>query len=70
MKRLVCGYDVSGTIENLADGQVKLVAGGQAGELKELMQAVRDSGMGPMIRDEQVSWSEAIGDFVGFEIVR
>ena len=70
MKRLVCGYDVSGTIENLAGGQVKLVAEGQAGELKELMQAVRDSGMGPMIRDEQVSWSEAIGDFVGFEIVR
>lgn len=70
MKRLVCGYDVSGTIENLADGQVKLVAEGQESELKELMQAVRDSGMGPMIRNEQESWSEPLGDFIGFEIVR
>jgi acylphosphatase len=70
VKRLVCGFDVSGAVQNLADGRVKLVAEGEKDELREFLLAVGDSGLGPMIRDEQVSWSEGTGEFRGFEIVR
>ena len=70
MKRLVCGFDVSGTVQNLADGRVKLVAEGEQAELKEFLVAIGDSGLGPMIRGEEVSWSEGTGEFRGFDIVR
>lgn len=70
MKRLVCGYEVSGTVQNLSDGRVKLVIEGEEDELKAFLVAVGDSGLGPMIRGEQKSWSESTGEFRGFEIVR
>jgi acylphosphatase len=54
----------------LADGRVELVAEGLPAELREFRQAVRDSGLGPLIRDETEIWSEPDGGFRGFEIVR
>jgi len=70
VKRLVCGYEVSGTVENVGDGRVKLIIEGEEDELKAFLIAVGDSGLGPMIRGEQKSWSESNGEFRGFEIVR
>jgi hypothetical protein len=43
---------------------------GEKEELEAFMQAVRDSGLGPMIRDESCHWSEATGELRGFEITR
>jgi len=57
VKRLSCGYEVVGTIRNLPDGTVELVVQGKQSELEEFAQAIRDSGLGPHIRDEQISWS-------------
>lgn len=70
VKRLVCGYEVSGSVENLANGQVKLVAEGEKDELEAFLEAVGDSGLGPMIRGIDVHWSESTGEFQGFDIVR
>ena len=70
VKSLVPGFEVTGTIRNLPDGRVELVLEGSKAELKAFQQAVRDSGLGRLIQREQASWSEASGEFCGFEIVR
>lgn len=70
VKAVAAGYEVSGTVRNLADGRVHLVAEGSRGELEAFRQAIRDSGLDHFIRDERVSWDEAKSEFRGFEIVR
>lgn len=69
VKRLVCGYELCGTVRNLADGRVQLVAEGAEKDLKAFLEAVRDSGLDPMIRDEKISWSESTNEFRSFEIL-
>ena len=64
------GYEVTGTVRNLPDGRVELVAEGTRAELDALRQAIRDAGLAHFIRDEAVMWSAAAGDLRGFEIVR
>jgi len=69
-KRQATGFEVSGTVRNLLDGRVELVAEGERSELEEFRKAIRECGLGPMIRNEDVTWAEATGGFRGFEIVR
>ena len=69
-KRIAAGFEVVGIVRNLADGRVEIEAEGTVDELKEFLQAVRESGLGPMIRGEAEFWSEPAGGFRGFEIVR
>ena len=69
-KRQATGFEVSGTVRNLLDGRVELVAEGERSELEEFRKAIRECGLGPMIRNEDVTWVEATGGFRGFEIVR
>lgn len=64
------GYEVTGTVRNLPDGRVELVAEGTRAELDAFRQAIRDAGLAHFIRDETVTWSAAAGDLRGFEIVR
>lgn len=64
------GFDVCGSVRNLGDGRVELVAEGTRGELEAFRQAVRDSGLGPLIRDEAVEWSTPQGNLRGFQILR
>jgi acylphosphatase len=67
---LAAGFDVCGTVRNVADGSVELVAEGSRSELDAFRQAIRDSGLGPLIRNEAEVWSEARGDLRGFQILR
>lgn len=62
------GFEVTGQVRNLPDGRVELVAEGQRAELEAFRRAIRDAGLAHFIRDEQVSWSEARGEWCGFEI--
>lgn len=64
------GFDVTGTVRNLPDGRVELVAEGERGELDEFRRAIQDSEVGRFVRDEAVTWSDAINQFRGFEIIR
>jgi acylphosphatase len=66
---LARGFEVTGLVRNLLDGRVELVAEGERAELEAFQQAIRDSGLGSVICQEEVSWSEARGDLRGFEIV-
>ena len=70
VKQVAAGFEVSGTIRNLSDGRVELVAEGDGAELKAFQQAIRDEGLAHFIRDEEVEWSEPQGGGRGFEIAR
>ena len=69
-KSVAAGFEVTGTVRNLPDGRVELVAEGVRSELDEFRRAIRDAGLEHFIHDEMVTWGEAQGGFRGFEIVR
>lgn len=69
-RNLATGFEVAGTVRNLLDGRVELIAEGSRDELEAFRIAIRECGLGPMIRDEQVNWSAGSGGFRGFEIVQ
>ena len=69
VKMLARGFDVSGTVRNLADGRVELAAEGARSELEEFRKAIQDSELGHFIRGEETDWGKAKNEFRGFEIV-
>jgi acylphosphatase len=69
VKALTPGYEVSGTVRNLPDGRVELVAEGERAELEAFREAIRESGLRRFILQEQVAWLAGTGEFKGFEIV-
>jgi len=70
VRTVAAGFEVRGAVRNLADGRVELVAEGEKPELELFRTAIRDEGLAANIRGEAVTWSEALGGFRGFEIVR
>ena len=69
-RAVATGFDVVGAVQNLPDGCVELVAEGCRAELEDFQRAIRDAGLGPLIRHEDVTWDEARGELRGFEITR
>jgi acylphosphatase len=68
VKTLTTSFEVTGTVRNLPDGRVELVAEGAKEELEVFLKAIRDSDVGRFIRQELASWSGAKNEFRGFEI--
>jgi acylphosphatase len=64
------GFEVTGTVRNLPDGRVELTAEGRRDELEAFQRAIRESGLGSLIKHEEVHWSDATNEFIGFEIAR
>ena len=69
-KTVATGFDLAGTIRNLTDGRVELVAEGRREELEAFRAALADAGLAGFIRGVKVDWSDATNEFRGFEIVR
>lgn len=69
-KSVAMGFEVTGAVRNLPDGRVELIAEGAREELETFRRAIRESGLDHFIRSEDVAWSDAMGEFRGFEIVR
>lgn len=70
VKSLAGGFELTGTVRNLTDGRVELVAEGTKDELSAFQQAIRESELGHFIRKEEVAWLAPQNDLRGFEIVR
>ena len=68
-KMVARGYDVMGTVRNLPDGRVEMIAEGTREELEAFLAGIRDSGVGGLIHKEDVSWEPATGGLRGFEII-
>ena len=70
VKTVATGFEITGTIKNLPDGRVELIAEGSHAELDAFRAALHDAGLAGFIRDEQVIWADAKNEFKGFEIAR
>jgi acylphosphatase len=70
VKSITPGFEVTGTVRNLDDGRVELIAEGEREELDAFRQAVRESGLGRLIQREEEIFGPGNGQFRGFEIVR
>jgi len=70
VKSVATGFEVTGTVRNLDDGRVELMAEGTQAEMQEFQRAIQDSEVSRFIRKEVVFWSEAKNEFRGFEIIR
>ena len=69
-KTVAAGFEVTGSVRNLPDGRVELIAEGARAELEVFRAAIRDAGLSGLIRDEKITWSDAQNELHGFEIVR
>jgi len=69
-KKVALEFEVTGTVRNLADGRVEMIAEGERDELEDFRDAIRDAGLAGFIRKETENWSEPSNEFRGFEIVR
>jgi len=70
VRSVAAGFEVTGSVRNLPDGGVELIAEGAKDELEGFRQAIRESGLEHFIRQDEVTWQEARNEFRGFEIVR
>ena len=70
VKALTPGFEVTGTVRNLDDGRVEMIAEGEREELDAFRQAIRESGLGGLIQREEEAFAPAAGGFRGFDIVR
>jgi acylphosphatase len=67
-RHLACGYDVIGTVRNLSDGRVELIAEGTRAELEAFLTGIDESELSGFIADKNATWREAQGGLRGFTI--
>jgi acylphosphatase len=67
-RQLACGYDVTGTVRNLPDGRVELIAEGTRDELKSFLGAIAESELSGFIARQHETWQPAQGNLRGFVI--
>lgn len=61
-------FPVTGYVQNLMDGDVRVVAEGSEQELLKFLDALRGSHVYRYVRKEQLAWSAATGEFAGFDV--
>lgn len=69
VKRLACEFDVAGTVRNLPDGRVELVARGESAEVDAFLEAVRTSQLAAHIREEFSETLPPPPGLRGFQII-
>jgi acylphosphatase len=70
VKTVAAGFNITGTVRNLPDGRVELIAEGARAELEAFREAIRGAGLAGLISGENAAWSDAQNEFSGFEIVQ
>lgn len=67
-RELAQGFELTGTVENLHDGRVRLEMEGEERELKAFLEELKRQ-MASFIRDAEEHWGEGEAKFRGFSIV-
>jgi acylphosphatase len=65
--RVAAGFKVTGYVQNLADGRVRVVAEGGPGELNRFIEEIRAE-MSAYVREVQSDATAPTGEFDDFEI--
>jgi acylphosphatase len=68
-QQVAAGYEVRGTVRNLADGRVELLAEGEEKELQDFVTGIEESQLGGFITEKQLKWGEPQNNLKGFKIV-
>jgi acylphosphatase len=68
VRQLACGYDVTGSVRNLADGRVEVIAEGAKAELKAFLEGIAESELSGFITKQHETWSVAQSNLKGFVI--
>lgn len=68
VRQLACGYDVTGTVRNLPDGRVELIAEGTRKELEDFLKGIGESGLSGFIDKAITTWHPAQRNLRGFAI--
>jgi len=68
-RKVATGYEVTGTVRNLSDGRVELVAEGDEAELRAFLEGIAESELAGLIRRQEEAWDEAGAGFKSFQIV-
>lgn len=61
-------YEVTGFVQNMMDGSVKLVAEGIEDDLSRLLRDMREAHIYRYVRNEDIRWQDGTGEFDGFSI--
>jgi acylphosphatase len=68
-RQIAASFAVSGYVQNLFDGSVRLVAEGSPGELERFVDQIKEA-MDRYINSVEVDPGPATGELVGFEVRR
>jgi len=68
VRHIAKGFNVTGWVRNLPDGRVELQASGEAGEVNAFLEAIRQSELGGLIRNQAQNRLPAPPAARGFEI--
>lgn len=68
VRHLACGYDVTGTVRNLSDGRVELIAEGARAELNAFLEGIAASELSGFIAKQHDTWQPAQRNLRGFVI--
>ena len=66
-QHLAVSLDVTGWVKNLRDGRVELLCEGREASLKEFLTKI-EGVFGTYIRDRDIEWETATGEFDRFDI--
>ncbi|MFV0416877.1 MAG: acylphosphatase [Chthoniobacterales bacterium] len=69
VRRIASGFEISGTIQNLSDGRVELIASGEKNELSEFLTAIRESELAGHIQKEFEETLTLTEPLKGFQII-
>ena len=69
VRQLACGYEVTGSVRNLPDGRVELIAEGARAELEAFLAGIAESDLSGYIAGKHETWQPALGNLRGFAIL-
>ena len=67
IQHAACGFDVAGSVKNLPDGRVELLAQGE--ETDEFLEAIRSGSLAGHIAQERISPIPRMSGLRGFSII-